>query len=278
MCAFCGPTGLGKSISAIKAGWDIDRDEYGKPRFSLDNIVWTPEEFLIKVNSNLPFGTVIVWDEVGVGINTREWYSMTNRLISKVHQLFRHKRLIVFYTLPSFGYVDSQVRKLFHAKYEMKYVDPSKNRAEAMFFELKDYGGNEPWAIRLRVNRNKRFPEWKSILNKVYFALPPASLVQAYEAKKELISADWYSIYAEQMKVMKKQLEDRANMKLDMTTLYNYVKDHIGEFLKAKRNDRVDEGRIRMRLKIGEAPSRQLAKMINDDIAAGKIAGVPLPL
>lgn len=278
MCAFCGSPGLGKSTSAIKAAWDLDRDYQGKPRFSLDNVVWTPEEFLLKINSDLPHGTVIVWDEVGVGINTREWYSMTNRLISKVHQLFRHKCFIVFYTVPSFDYVDSQVRKLFHAKYEMKYVNPVTQRAEGVFFQLKDMGGSEPWAIRLRVNRSDRFPNWKSIVTKISFALPPTSIVKAYKAKKELISADWYSIYSEQMKVMKKQLDDRTNIKLDMNALYNRALACINELWKANRRDRVDAGRIRMKLKIGEAPSKQLAKMINDDLAAGKIAGGAPPL
>lgn len=118
LCAITGPTGSGKTYSALRMGEVLD------PEFSADRVVFTAAEFMRLLNSGtLKTGSVIVFDEAGVSMNNREWQSKSNKLITFVAQTFRHKNYIVVFTSPSFDFVDSALRKLFHAIFTTDKID-----------------------------------------------------------------------------------------------------------------------------------------------------------
>ena len=120
----CGATGTGKSFSAMTIAKLID------PTFNVkDRIVFTIEQFMELLGSRkLKRGNVVVWDEAGVGIPAREWYSISNKAINYVLQTFRHLNLCVIFTTPSFAYIDKQTRLLFHVYIEALKIDTHKNR------------------------------------------------------------------------------------------------------------------------------------------------------
>ena len=80
---FIGDTGSGKSLSSIRLAERVD------PNFSVDRIVFTVKEFLDLVNSGLPAGSVIVFDDAGLGINARLWQEMSARVFGMLTQGFR---------------------------------------------------------------------------------------------------------------------------------------------------------------------------------------------
>ena len=47
MAVFCGGTGDGKSYSALNMAHTMDRSKTGEHRFSMDNVVFLPSEFLV---------------------------------------------------------------------------------------------------------------------------------------------------------------------------------------------------------------------------------------
>lgn len=127
----CGGTGSGKSYCALTIAKMIDPDFDVKTR-----VVFTVESFMELLNSGkLRKGSTIVWDEAGVGIPSREWYSISNKAISYVLQTFRHLNLCVIFTTPSFDYIDKQTRLLFHVYIETVKIIYEKNRVIVKVFE-----------------------------------------------------------------------------------------------------------------------------------------------
>lgn len=118
----CGATGTGKSYSALTVAKLID------PSFKpSERVVFRIEEFMnILQSGRLKRGNVIIWDEAGVGIPSREWYSISNKAINYVLQTFRHLNLCVIFTTPSFNYIDSQTRVLFHVYMECLKINFEK--------------------------------------------------------------------------------------------------------------------------------------------------------
>lgn len=127
----CGGTGSGKSYCALTVAYLID------PSFDVKTrVVFDVESFMALLNSGkLKKGSVIIWDEAGVGIPAREWYTISNKAISYVLQTFRHLNLCVIFTTPSFDYIDKQTRLLFHVYIETVRINYEDKRVRVKVFE-----------------------------------------------------------------------------------------------------------------------------------------------
>jgi hypothetical protein len=97
----------GKSYSALRIAELVDRD------FTLDNLVYSPAEFLDRVVA-CEAGDVIVFDEAGVNIFAREWQSKMNKALAKIFQILGYKHLGIVLTFPSIAFVDRAIRRLFN--------------------------------------------------------------------------------------------------------------------------------------------------------------------
>lgn len=184
---FVGQTGTGKSYAAMNLAEDLD------PDFNINRVVFSADEFITVLNSDksLVKGSVIMWDEAGMGMPAREWYSISNKVISYVVQTFRVRGYILIMTTPSLKYIDSQIRSLFHGIAESK--DPSM------------YGGQFGWAKYLDLFHDPR--EGKTIMQypvimdehnramkikgrtarhgNMLFLKPSEELIEDYEVKKK---------------------------------------------------------------------------------------------
>jgi hypothetical protein len=131
LLAICGPTGSGKSYCGLTVAKMICS------RFNVaTHVVFTIEQFMELLQSGkLRRGDVILWDEAGVGIPSREWYSISNKAINYVLQTFRHLNLCVIFTMPSFDYIDKQTRLLFHAYIETIRIDYETKHVVVKVFE-----------------------------------------------------------------------------------------------------------------------------------------------
>ena len=184
---FVGQTGTGKSYAAMSLGEHLD------PGFDIGRIVFSAEEFIYILNNDgsLVKGSVIMWDEAGVGMPAREWYSLSNKVISYVVQTFRVKGYILIMTTPSMKYIDSQIRSLFHGLGQT--IDPSM------------CDGNFGWAKYMHLEHDPRegktFMRYPVIYDEygrqvkikgptpgsgnVLFPKPSEELTEDYEAKKK---------------------------------------------------------------------------------------------
>ena len=185
---YVGQTGTGKSYAAMSFAEELD------PNFNISRIVFSADEFISVLNddtANLARGSVIIWDEAGVGMPAREWYSLSNKVISYVVQTFRVKGYVLIMTTPSLKYIDSQIRALFHGIAEtidpsmyggsfgwVKYMhlihDPKEGRTIMQYPVIMDEH-NRPMKLKGRTARH----------GNMLFSKPSEELISDYEVKKK---------------------------------------------------------------------------------------------
>ena len=106
-----GPTGSGKSWASLSIGEQLD------PKFCIDRVVFSARDLMTLINSGtLKRGSVIIFEESGVEFNNKSWASRTNKVINYLLQTFRHKGFILIMNSPYMDFLDSGMRKLFHAE------------------------------------------------------------------------------------------------------------------------------------------------------------------
>jgi len=180
LCAIVGPTGSGKSYSGLRLAEQVDK------RFTIDQCVFTPKEFMDLLNSGkLKRGSVILFDEAGVAVNSRNFQSTTNKLMHFVNQTFRSNNYCVIYTMPDFCFLDLGIRKLVHVILETKKIDYKRELVwtRPLFVE------NNPQTGRIYMKypryRYPSNPRLMQVITRMSFHKPSENLIEAYEAKKE---------------------------------------------------------------------------------------------
>lgn len=175
LCLVCGPTGTGKSYSAMSIANMITCI---KP----ENIVFDPKQFMERINSGeLKKGDIIIFDEAGVGMSSRDWNTVSNKLFGAVLQTFRNMNIGCIFTTPDLGFIDIQARKLIHNYLETRRIDRHEKIAHL-----------SPYIIQHNSKQNKTYiknPRIKSGGQKVRVTdipvpMPPPELVKQYEEKK----------------------------------------------------------------------------------------------
>jgi len=133
LCLICGGTGSGKSYSAVSIAQDIT-----KPTNNQYYVVFEPETFLEVLNRpDLKRGDIIIFDEAGVGMSSRRWYSLQNRLLGCVLQTFRNLNIGVIFTTPDISFIDIQARKLFHTYLLTNRIDHKREVAVLKIYDFK---------------------------------------------------------------------------------------------------------------------------------------------
>jgi len=183
LCCFTGGTGSGKTYAAITLAEEISKKN-GVP-FDLDHIVFTARDMMTLINSGrLVPGSVIVFDEAGVGYSNREWQSIGNKMLNYLMQTFRHRNYVVIFTMPDFGFVDLAARKLFHCRFETVNIDYVHKLVytKPLFLEVVQSLGKQ-------FNKYFRMPV-KGILGfyqirRIAFRLASPKILNQYEIKKK---------------------------------------------------------------------------------------------
>ena len=168
---FTGGTGSGKSLSAIRLGELLD------PDFNVSRIVFTVKDFLNLVNSNLKSGSVIIFDDAGLGINAREWRSKHAMVFGMLTQGFRYKQIITIITVPSLGFIEKQSRKLVHLIFESTDVQgmPKPKLVSENPF-------NPDYSLKKYPTIQRGYDDIK--ICGIKFKLPSQDLIKSYENAK----------------------------------------------------------------------------------------------
>ena len=168
---FIGDTGSGKSLSSIRLAERVD------PSFNVDRIVFTVQEFVSLVNSGLSPGSVIVFDDAGLGINARLWQDINARVFGMLTQGFRYKQIITFITVPDESFIERQSRKLVHIRFEATDV---QGLMKQKLLSRNTFDPERPYAKYPKIRRGIS----KITVKLVKFKLPSDELREKYEAKK----------------------------------------------------------------------------------------------
>ena len=112
-----GRSGLGKSTLSTQVGCYINnkvREWYEKkgrpndcPKFTLENLKWTPESFIERLKNTTP-GDVIIFDEAMI-INSRSSMSEVNRAIIIMMSMIRSRQLFIIFNVNSLFDLDKNL-------------------------------------------------------------------------------------------------------------------------------------------------------------------------
>ncbi len=223
LCFISGETGSGKSYSGLSICLMLDKE------FAPDRIVTDMKQLMKLVNSKkLKSGSCILWDEAGINASSREWQSLTNKLINYLLQTFRHRRFILIFTSPYMDFVDASIRKLFHAEFEMMSINEKESTAKV-----------KPMLIQYNSRKRKFYYKYLRVKAKHHSAAalkkwnipkPPDWLVDEYELIKSKFTTDLNKSIEEQLNALDNQAQQK-NQPLteiqktifDLMTEYNDV-------------------------------------------------------
>jgi hypothetical protein len=175
-----GKTRSGKSMSALRLCMEID------PNFTIDNVIFSTREFMELLHSGqLKRGSMILWDEAGVGIATRDWYSTLNKSLNYVLQTWGHQNIGLILTVPDFSMIDSQTRRLVNMHFKTIKLIRSKNMARLKPYLLSPMEKAETKKVRPRYDISGK----KLDIEYIEIKKPPTKMVNKYLKKKESFTA-----------------------------------------------------------------------------------------
>lgn len=134
--AITGKPGTGKSYAGLSLCQSVD------PNFSVENnVVYRPMDIIDIVNDKKKVydGMAILWEEVGVGIDAKNWHSPINKAISHLAQTFRKKHICLVMTVPDASFFDSSVRKLLNCIAEMEEKMDRKSKISKARIFIPNY-------------------------------------------------------------------------------------------------------------------------------------------
>jgi hypothetical protein len=183
-----GKTGSGKSSGGLRLAYDTSRylayKKGGAPEdyFTLDNVaIITPDE-IIRVMKTVKKFQIYVFDDIGVGWNSRDWNSKVNKIMNNIAMTFRTKRNILILTVPDDEMIDKVPRHLMHYRVDMEQANFQNGYTVGKFQRM----------IRSYKFKKNMFPYVKNDGKKYIrciFTRPPAHIADAYEMRRELIQA-----------------------------------------------------------------------------------------
>jgi nucleoside-triphosphatase THEP1 len=171
-----GETGSGKSYLSLSLAEQLD------PKFSIERVCFSYKEFMELVQvGRFEKGSVIVIDEAGALLFSRNFNTIINKTIAIILQTFRQDNLIVFFNVPSIKFVDKVARSLFHY-----YIEPvGINREENICYaKIKRVFNVQTQEDALTIFPRYIEDDEVKIVSTINVRKPTAVLVHAYEQKK----------------------------------------------------------------------------------------------
>jgi hypothetical protein len=176
----CGPTGTGKSYTGLTIANLISF----RPITIHRNVVFSPEELMKKLVNpkELEKGDVLIFDEAGVGMSSRDWTSLQNKLIGSILQTFRNMNLGVIFTTPNLGFIDVQARKLFHNYFETLDLDRKHGLCLVSPYNIQHNSKQDKTYYKRPVYYDDNGARVK--MDSIWIAKPNQNIIDDYEQAK----------------------------------------------------------------------------------------------
>ncbi len=239
-CVFCAKPGAGKSYSSLQLAWLLDRDVDDVPRFSIDRVCFTASDFAhwLAKGSSLPKGTVIILDDAGLVLYSKQTMQKVCVELGKAFQSMRYKNLIVILNLPSYKMLEAHVRKLLYDYIEVvgRIIRRNENIAKIHAlqlnpFENEIYRHNIGYVVKEK-HLGLGVPIYHEVNDYFRFKKPPTKLWKAYEKKKKEYLDEWSAkSYKKLLEVEQGNVEVRKEKKPTVFELYEEAKKHLNEII-----------------------------------------------
>jgi len=191
LIAVTGGTGSGKSYAVLSIMVGLYQYENGEDpplEYMKHHCVFRSREFLERINNpNLKPLECWMFDEAGVDINSKNHASNHNKALNFVVQTFRHLQQIVFFTVPSFSFMDKSVRNMIHYKLETISINKQNKTNKCKFFKLQYNERQDKLYFKyIKVRKNG----YSAKVQRINTLLAPKPFVDQYEEQKSQYSGD----------------------------------------------------------------------------------------
>jgi len=251
MASFDGRHRSAKSVTACTIGclWDSTFEQQFEHRIVQDHL-----EFMDAIDSldrNGIKGGVIMVDEAGISMASTDWYEQFMKTITKTMQMFGYLLPVVLFVAPTKDFVDSRIRKMFHAYYKMERYN-------------NDYTTITPYNVKYNTIFNKWFYKkpvlrlngQEIILKRIKFGLPPPFITERYQALEITRKAKMKDGFMRDIR--QAQVADQKK-EVDIDKMVNFVIERYGlyESKSSSPDDiRLDEIKLEFGLKSAGVTSR----------------------
>lgn len=176
----CGPTGTGKSYTALRLAELLD------PEFNVHRCVFSTKEFLEVFHTCHP-GDFIIFDE-GEEFNARRGMKESNVQMGIIMAMLRFTQVNVIFTLPTIHMIDINARRLAHSYLytievdRHRAVDWKRSRSGVYWYNIQNSrlpSKNSDDGLKF-VNPLVKGKK----VRKVWFEAPDEDLLARYESKK----------------------------------------------------------------------------------------------
>ena len=196
LSAELGPTGSGKSYRDLRKA-ELWYEYHFKSEFPTENICFGLSNVMDRINKgNLRKGDVLIVEEAGVNLGSRDWASKFSKMFNYVLQSFRSMNIALFLNLPYLSMLDSQARHLLHYYAESVGIDYENgfNKCKPFFLQVAQ-GTGKIYRHYPKVKLNGKTIKVK----KFNYAMPSQYLVDAYEDKKAKYLKELIKNFSEKM-------------------------------------------------------------------------------
>jgi hypothetical protein len=247
-----GDTGTGKSCSAISLARAVDITPLGGGRFKHNfnitsdksgrgapdcRVVFGPSDFLKLIKSGLPRGSIIVWDEAGVGNDATKWQDKRSQLIKHIMQTFRSRNYGVFLTVPDKESITLATRRLVHCYVEMTARATNNATARVTWAQRSRSREKTETFYKYPVYVDPETGKYKKILS---YKIPrlDRQVESQYNKIKDTTLQNLYEFYQREMDFIDKELglkEDEQNkiatkpIKFNMSKCLENCKSNLKE-------------------------------------------------
>jgi len=217
-----GGTGSGKSWAALTLAQALD------PNFGIDHIAFLAAKFMAMVNKDFPPGSVLMWDEGGVELGSREFMSKKNRLLSKVLQTVRYKNHIIILTVPDLKFIDAHARKLAHLILRTQHISAKKglNYLSAYNISITPLTGDIYYPHpRIRTTSGRLVS-----IKRIAVKKPSAELIKKYEIIKKKFGDDLNASTQKELEGTKDpKLLNKSEQAVYMGTEYKHTDEEMAK-------------------------------------------------
>jgi len=194
LSAELGSTGSGKSYRDLRKA-ELWYDFHFKSKFPVENICFGVAQTMnILSIGNLKKGSILIVEEAGVNLGSRNWQSKVSKMFNFVLQSFRSMNIGIFFNLPYLSMLDSQARHLLHYYAESSGIDYEKqqNKCKPFFLQVAQ-GTGKIYRHYPKVKINGKTTK----VQRFNYSMPSKYLIDAYEEKKAKYLKDIIKEFAE---------------------------------------------------------------------------------
>jgi hypothetical protein len=268
-----GPTGSGKSLAALRLGYDLDiNQKTGEKRFPLDSsrVVFSSKDFYKLINERvegkIPEGSVLILDEAAISLDSAKHYTDESIVaMKKILQTFRLYRLIVILTLPvSLGFLSKPVRMMFDCLLDGRGINFKEKYSTFVphWLQINSYSGKD-----YRHSPTGEVDGKDIVMSSLLVNLPPKELVENYEVKKNAFAK---KLLKDTIKTEEEKEKDELKKMKGNQIYYDKILKDPDAFMNKSRSG-FDWHIIMFRLKIPYRTAQAIASTINNDLTRGKL-------